>query len=201
MTRTCVFPMTAYGQLVHACHAQAGIETGGALVGWHVDGRFIIPFVLRAGPRAKGTAVSFEPDCAAQQPILDFLFARFGADYVGDFHSHPVTYPLPSSRDWSTAIEIVTSQDWNTPHAVFPIAVVKGSRVHVRAFALSCGQDDFREIPIEIVPDHHPLIVEFLISKPKEVRNNGADTAHRRRGSSAGGSLVRRVAARLRVRA
>lgn len=84
-------------------------------------------------------------------------------DYVGDWHKHPSQVDRPSGQDRETARHIVTDDGWNRVEAVFPIAIVDGKQVRMRAFLMYRFTSDFEEMPIEIVPDTDPRVVRVLI--------------------------------------
>ncbi len=83
-------------------------------------------------------------------------------DYVGDWHKHPGCFDTPSAQDRQTARHIVTDAEWDQLEAVFPIAVVDGDHIRMRAYLMYRYRDDFAEVPIEIVPDTDPRVLSVL---------------------------------------
>jgi integrative and conjugative element protein (TIGR02256 family) len=162
MIRRLVLAERAYGAIVADCLVHAATEIGGVLPGRTVGDAFVVPFSIPAGPRAKKSVVRFSPDSGWQQVFLDYLHARFGTDYVGDWHRHPGLYDQPSAHDLRTARHIVTDPDWNKPEAVFPIAVIDSGVVRIRAYLMRREVLEFQEIPIEIVPDTDPRMTAVL---------------------------------------
>jgi integrative and conjugative element protein (TIGR02256 family) len=87
-------------------------EIGGLLMGEHVqDDVFrIADLTVQHGG---GTAACFIRHPHEHQAELDHFFERTGADYtrfnyLGEWHSHPLYQPLPSSTDVDTMQSIVS---------------------------------------------------------------------------------------------
>jgi hypothetical protein len=162
-----------------------------------------VPFSIAAGPGAKQSPVRFSPDFEWQQTFLNFLFSRFGVDYLGDWHRHPGLFDRPSAYDLRTARHIVTDAGWNVRQALFPIAVIEGGEVRIRAYLMRRETLEFEAIPIEIVPDTDPRMTAVLTgmdaNKQEGFRAQGtALPARRLRRRASARRLVRRLAAGLR---
>jgi integrative and conjugative element protein (TIGR02256 family) len=97
-------------------------EIGGVLVGEHVDGetfRIVDISVQRSG----GSLAHFVRDPAQHREFLDAFFEKTGHDYrrfnyFGEWHSHPMSRPLPSITDCETMTRIVADPDVGTNFAV-----------------------------------------------------------------------------------
>lgn len=83
-------------------------------------------------------------------------------DYVGDWHKHPARFDMPSEQDRETARQIVTDASWDRIEAVFPIAIVDGTRIRLRAFLMYRHGSNFIEIPVEVVSDRDPRVLYVL---------------------------------------
>jgi integrative and conjugative element protein (TIGR02256 family) len=182
------------------CLEHHATETGGVLQGRLVGREFVVPFMIPAGPHATKTPVHFAPDSDWQQVILDFLFARFGADYVGDWHRHPRSFDRPSAHDLRTARTIVRT--WKSPVALFPIAVIEGGRVRLRAYLMRRDTLQFEDVAIEVADDNDPRMIAVLTGR--DASNQGvlrvqADDAGREPRASDRGGIIRRAAAALRA--
>lgn len=193
----------AHRDWVAHCQASPGTETGGVLPGRILDGAFVVPFSIAAGPAAKQSSVRFSPDFEWQQIFLDFLFDRFGVDYLGDWHRHPGRFDRPSAHDLRTARHIVTDPKWNVRQAVFPIAVIEDTKVRIRAYLMRRETLDFEEIPLEIVPDTDLRMTAVLTgmdaNKQEGLHAQGAALPPRRlRRRARARRLLRRLAAGLR---
>ena len=162
MPRVLVLAQRAHRAMVADCLTHANTEIGGVLPGCTMGDALVVPFSIPAGPDAKCTAVRFSPDSGWQQVFLDFLFARFGVDYLGDWHRHPGLFDQPSAHDLRMARHIVTDAAWNKPEAVFPIAVIEKGQVRMRAYLMRRDNLEFEEIPIQILPDTDPRMTAVL---------------------------------------
>jgi integrative and conjugative element protein (TIGR02256 family) len=142
--------------------AHPEVETGGLLPARVIGDALIVPFTIAAGPKAMRARARFSPDTAWQQLLLDHAFDNFACTFGGAWHRHPGHFSVPSHIDHKTARHIVTDAEWDTEQAVFPIAIVRDQRVCLRAFLMHRDAPDFVEVPIEIVPNNNPLVLEAL---------------------------------------
>lgn len=181
-----VIARRAFAMIVSDCLAHPATETGGILVGRKLGDDFAVPFVVGGGPKAIRRRTGFTPDSEWQQHQLQYLFDRFGFDYVGDYHRHPGHVELPSAIDLATAQEIVTSSEWSKPEAVFPITTIQDGTVRIRAFRLSRSDSDFVEIPVVVVPDSDRRVRRLLLTEPtlaKEVCRDVCASCGQQRGA------------------
>lgn len=204
MSRRLVLAKSAYQAVVSDCLRHSDTEIGGVLPGRPVGGEFVVPFSISAGPRAIKSAVRFSPDSRWQQTILDYLHARFGTDYIGDWHRHPGLFDQPSRHDLRTARHIVTDPIWNKAEALFPIAVIDDGTVRLRAYLIRRETLQFEEIPLEVVPDSDSRMIAVLTGMDADTMKETihADTAildsRRLQGRHPARRLLRRLAAGLR---
>ena len=176
-------------------------ECGRGIFGRRIENDFVAAFLIPAGPGAHQTRVRFSPDTNWQQIHADQLHARVCAVYLGDVHSHPGLFDMPSAHDVRTAREIVSSADWDTPEAVYPIAVIDGGAVRIRAFLMTRATQAFDEIPLLIIPDSHPLMTAVLTGTDAlrlEVPRAPEDTPRRAARRAAPRRIIRGAAAALR---
>lgn len=202
MARQFIIAERACRMIEADCLAHPDVETGGVLVGVAGDDGFRVPFVVPSGPRSLRSAASFRPGSVWQQRYLDYLFARFALDYIGDWHKHPSGFDRPSSIDLATARRIVASSRWNKPEAAFPIATIREGTVRIRAFALGRERQQFEELEFLVVPDCDQRVAGLLLGPPssgkeRDPRESDSPTRRpsRRRLAS---EIVRRLAGRLR---
>jgi integrative and conjugative element protein (TIGR02256 family) len=146
--------------------AHPDVETGGLLPGRIISNAMIVPFTIAAGPNAARARARYAPDVTWQQEILDHAFANFACVFGGAWHRHPGQFDVPSGVDLKTARHIVTEIEWDTEQAVFPIAIVRDGRVLVRAFLMRRDATDFVEVPIEVVPNDDPRVLQVLAGTP-----------------------------------
>lgn len=202
MPQVLVLAERAHRAIVADCLAHAATEIGGVLPGRTVGDAFVVPFSIPAGPGAKKTPVRFSPDWGWQQVFVDFLFARFRVDYLGDWHRHPGLLDQPSAHDLRTARHIVTDPGWDVRRALFPIAVIDGGEVRIRAYLMRRETLAFEEIPIAVVPDTDPRMTAVLTGTeaklPGEVSDASTCSDGDRRGRGAVCGFLRRLKTRLR---
>jgi integrative and conjugative element protein (TIGR02256 family) len=97
-------------------------ESGGVLLG-HQDGPAIhVTHLIGPGPHGQHHRAWFHPDTAWQQARIEDLYAAgCSHDYLGDWHLHPTTSPVPSRLDLSTLNTIATTPAARCPAPVMAI--------------------------------------------------------------------------------
>lgn len=103
------------------------LETGGSFFGYHSDdNEIVITQLIKAGPFAKRTICSFEPDQNYQLQTMEELFyeSNKSLSYLGDWHSHPSSSSELSSRDRRTLATIAKAPEARCSQ---PIMMVFGS--------------------------------------------------------------------------
>ena len=197
MPYECLIAQRAYAMIVGDCRSDPEVETGGALLGVVDSSSVQVLFSVSAGPKAHRSRTGFRPNSTWQQRYLDYLFARFGTNYIGDWHKHPAHVPTPSTTDLAAARTVVTSSARNTPQAVFPIATLDRGVVSLRAFRISRTSQQFDEVPITIVPDSDPRLIAVLTGNTTG-KEEGHDAHHHGAGRRPGSTLLKRLARRFR---
>lgn len=98
-------------------------ETGGALLGWREDDQYVVSRVLGPGPAAKHSLRHFEPDGTWQAQHGRTIYAESGRTvaYLGDWHTHPHTPPVPSARDRETARDIAHDPSFRATSPLYAI--------------------------------------------------------------------------------
>lgn len=123
-------------EIIHEIEAFAPIETGGTFFGYFADnGDIVVTDLIDAGPDAKRSRYSFEPDQEYQLAEIKRLFILSGGKttYLGDWHSHPNSSPVLSRKDEKTLLNIALSTQAQCPN---PIMVVVGS--HPEHWSFNC---------------------------------------------------------------
>ncbi|MEV7886917.1 Mov34/MPN/PAD-1 family protein [Streptomyces sp. NPDC002817] len=92
------------GELRTADHA---FETGGILLGHHIESTVTIHHAGTPGPSAVRTPSFFLRDLAHAQTLAEEAFATDGSLWVGEWHTHPTSRPIPSTRDVGTYQQLV----------------------------------------------------------------------------------------------
>lgn len=84
-------------------------ETGGILMGYRAsNGDFVINRVIGPGEKAVHGLSSFKPDHAYHVREIVRIYEESGCleTYLGDWHTHPNSYPYLSSQDKATIASI-----------------------------------------------------------------------------------------------
>ena len=99
-------------------------ETGGIFIGTHQGVDILISKATDAGPNAKRSECGFLRDTAYCQSVLDAEYSVSGADYVGEWHTHVVQLPQPSTGDLATLAGIILDPDYRLPSFSMGLGVV-----------------------------------------------------------------------------
>jgi integrative and conjugative element protein (TIGR02256 family) len=113
--------------LLDECERCAPLETGGVLLGYHEDsGRDVVALeALGPGPDAEHRGRRFTPDPSWHSERIAQRYESSGRiiTYLGDWHSHPTSMPVPSPLDLRTARRIARTPDARAPE---PMMVIVG---------------------------------------------------------------------------
>lgn len=115
-------------------------ETGGILVGVRERNCVRIIVASGPGPNAESTPVKFIRDgefCAAF--LKEAAAHHPGADYVGEWHSHPTGDVGPSARDIASLIDVAADADYMTECPVMLITGAPGG-TGTSAFVFPVGR-------------------------------------------------------------
>ncbi|HEX8286826.1 MAG TPA: Mov34/MPN/PAD-1 family protein [Pyrinomonadaceae bacterium] len=94
-------------------------EAGGQLFAHFEAGRTIINLATGPRPTDERTRTSYVPKRAVEQEEIYYWYSK-GLHYVGDWHTHPTKYPVPSKTD----IENITSTTRNSVHELQGLILV-----------------------------------------------------------------------------
>jgi integrative and conjugative element protein (TIGR02256 family) len=138
MTNDCVIPAVfILSQAMDVIRREAlkfDVETGGILVGARSkDGATLVTHATPPGPKAVHNAIYFQRDVAFQQTALNELHERFGAQYLGEWHKHPRSLPVPSEGDLAGVKELLADPDYGVDAILFPIVICErdlGFQIH-----------------------------------------------------------------------
>lgn len=110
------------------------IETGGILIGSRSgDGGVLVTHATPPGPAAVHNAVYFKRDVAYQQAVLNNLHRRYGVQYLGEWHKHPRSLPVPSGGDFQGVCDLLADPDYGVNDLLFPIIICEpdlGFQIH-----------------------------------------------------------------------
>lgn len=129
-------PQILINEMIDKIERYAPLETGGSFFGYlSEDSDLVITHLIEAGPFAKRTAFSFEPDQKYQLQIMEELFFESGKSlsYLGDWHSHPSSSADLSLRDRRTLAKIAKSSEAKCPQ---PIMMVFG--LYPKKWSVNC---------------------------------------------------------------
>ncbi|MBT2896092.1 hypothetical protein HET64_05265 [Streptomyces sp. McG3] len=129
-------------------------ETGGILLGHHVHNMVTVQHAGTPGPEAVQTPTYFLRDLAHAQALADDAYAQDHSVWIGEWHTHPASRPVPSSRDASTYHQLL-----NNPELAFHsfIAVILGQRgPQWDVTAWSCRDNTITQVALHGLP-HQPL--------------------------------------------
>jgi len=163
-----LFSQKAYNIILRECVSHGGKESGGILMGKKLENSdFVVAFAIGSGPGAVRSPFRFTPDVPWQQMILDKLFSLHPIDYLGSFHRHLGFNHWPSNQDYRSAYEIISSPDWNTPEAIFPIVNFNNGIIQIYPYYFSQKYNDFQPICWTIIPNQSHLLKSALQRRNK----------------------------------
>lgn len=98
---------TALERMADEVATSRGIETGGILVGVHLNsGDSLITHVTSPGPKAIKRRNFFQKDFNYTVQIFNVLHRKYSVDYLGEWHKHPEDYLQYSPKDRQSMFEI-----------------------------------------------------------------------------------------------
>lgn len=133
--------------------ASDGRETGGILLGYvNADATADVRYAGDPGPAAVRTQTFFLRDRAHAQRLADTAFATDGSIWIGEWHTHPSTEPVPSRTDIDTYHNLLADQEL---HFAVIVSIIIGPlqplhRPEVGMIAWACTLNSIRTIPIQL---------------------------------------------------
>jgi integrative and conjugative element protein (TIGR02256 family) len=94
-----------------ARHSRDGTETGGILLGATDLPHAAVRHAGLPGPAAIRQPAYFLRDLAHAQHLAAGAWTADGSVWIGDWHTHPVTPPIPSERDLRTYAQLLADPD------------------------------------------------------------------------------------------
>jgi len=150
-------------------------ETGGILMGFHEGRNIRILRATDAGPGAKRSSCGFLRDTKYCQEILNDEFAKSGADYVGEWHTHVIDLPRPSQGDLTTLAGIVIDPEYSFPSFAMMLAIVHEGATRILAYMVVASEDLVRSpnkrlvTVVEVSPELHG------VDKAPEAKDDGTE--------------------------
>lgn len=136
-TYSVVLNANAYKKMVKYCIQSNPYETGGVLLG-NYSGDQSTANILQATPPPKNSKHlknSFYRSNHGLQKVLDLLWTQ-GKYYIGEWHYHPNSLPIPSGTDINQMISLANNKELMCPE---PILIIIGGcepnwNVHISVF-------------------------------------------------------------------
>jgi integrative and conjugative element protein (TIGR02256 family) len=129
-------------------------ETGGILMGYIDPPATVhITHASGPGPSARRTPTAFLRDTPFCARVLREHYARFGVDYVGEWHSHVLPVREPTVGDIQTLMGIMHDPDYDFSAFAMVLAVVgteQPSQLELLGFVVTVN--GISEAPIEDEP-------------------------------------------------
>ncbi|MGW4725412.1 Mov34/MPN/PAD-1 family protein [Streptomyces sp. NPDC004291] len=128
-------------------------ETGGILLGHHVHDTVTVRHAGTPGPDAVQTPAYFLRDLAHAQTLADHAYAQDHSVWIGEWHTHPSSRPVPSARDAATYRQLL-----NDPELAFHsfIAVILGPRApHWGMAAWTCHDNTITQVAVHSPPHQY----------------------------------------------
>jgi len=99
-------------------------ETGGILMGYQVADEYVITDIVGPGENAIHGCSNFGPDQAFHKAEIARIYkeSEQKVTYLGDWHTHPNSYPYLSSTDRSTAQKISKFKKARLPNPLMLVA-------------------------------------------------------------------------------
>jgi integrative and conjugative element protein (TIGR02256 family) len=102
----------------------APFETGGVLMGYTgVNGDVVVTDLISDGPNSTHGRFRFKPDQEYQLNNIEYIYTNSNGriTYLGDWHSHPNSYPILSLLDKRTLTKIALTKESKCMHPVMMI--------------------------------------------------------------------------------
>ena len=150
LTRVRLLSDAADGITVAAADSADGNETGGILLGiLYEDGTAEVRRAGGPGPVAVRTPAFFLRDLGHAQRIAAEEFALSSSVWIGDWHTHPHSALVPSTRDLATYAGLLTDPELSFP--AFLALIVGPSRLGwIQPQIVGWACQDGRALPVPV---------------------------------------------------
>lgn len=131
--------------------ADTSSETGGILLGHHDHDTVIVRHAGTPGPEAVQTPTYFLRDLAHAQSLADHAYAQDHSVWIGEWHTHPTSRPVPSARDAATYCQLLNDAELAF-HSF--IAIILGLRApHWDMTAWTCHNNTITQVAVQGLPN------------------------------------------------
>jgi len=125
-----------------AAQSRDGDETGGILLGHLRDGGTAeVRSAGGPGPSAVRRPTFFLRDLEHARRLAEEAFTRDGSIWIGEWHTHPDTAPVPSDRDQDTYARLLADPELRFEVVVSIILAGQGDWTDPVAYAWACYPD------------------------------------------------------------
>ncbi|WP_425571235.1 Mov34/MPN/PAD-1 family protein [Novipirellula rosea] len=124
-------------ELVSFCRKAGHVETGGILLGKYIeaDSCALVTSVTGPPPDSRRTKFTFQRGVKGLQRLLDRLWNKNEAYYLGEWHFHPAPVPNGSPQDYRQMQRIAASQDYGCPEPLLVIVSLLDNTTEFRLTA------------------------------------------------------------------
>lgn len=139
--------------------AYPDVETGGSLFGyWTHSGAGIIQFAVGPGRRARHEGMAFYQDEDYLTGCSRILYASFGLQHIGEWHSHhQMRLYRPSSGDERTVLRGMKARSWPSFIMGLTNLEVSDGTVHLGFFQFDLMEQCYRECELQRLPGESPI--------------------------------------------
>jgi integrative and conjugative element protein (TIGR02256 family) len=121
-------------------------------MGFHEGKNIRVVRASDAGPNARRSSCGFLRDTAFCQTALNEEYARSGADYVGEWHTHVIDLRRPSEGDLATLAGLVVDTDYAFPSFSMILVVVSQDSAEVLGYMATKAADTDRVHSVAVSP-------------------------------------------------
>ncbi len=149
----------AYEKMVQLVEKMPDVETGGVLIGFRdEDGVVHVLEATDAGPNAVEERTRFERDHEYCQECVNIAAAklRTRGQYIGEWHSHCESKPMPSARDIESLTGIAGAANYLTKEPVMLIAGLNPESGKVSTIHGSCFPFGMRCVERKLIVESDP---------------------------------------------
>ncbi|MGG7507538.1 Mov34/MPN/PAD-1 family protein [Plantibacter sp. YIM 135249] len=130
-----------------------GFETGGILLGHLVDDVFVVSCAGGPGPKAIREPHFFLRDLAVARDLASAAWSANGAQWIGDWHTHPTHSLMPSPTDLRSYRTHLREEELQFSAFLAILLRVTGARVNVAAW--SVGHSTCERLVVERPDTEH----------------------------------------------
>lgn len=151
-----------------ARHRGLGVECGGSLVGFLLNGIFHIIYAFRTGDEAKKAWGGVTTDEQYQNGLLQVirdLYPDSDFSWLADYHLHPMYYPHLSRTDIGQIRSILTDKDYGLDELPIILVTCRDDELVFCPFIVSLGSEGkvvVEDAELETIPIDSPIITEAL---------------------------------------